>query len=360
MGRESDYEKQKKIDNISKEEIKENYLNLKTIGTVEIAKLFGCDARTISDLLKKFCDQNNFNIVDFKEGKNYQFKAEWNGILTLLLLMQRLPDFDKRFQSQALLEFYDQSKVLLEGIDKYLTPQDQKFVKEDVCYKELQVKSKLVHLLTRQVTAVIVSLGMLPDTLLTETLIYFNEALETIPTQINQKYVHWLMNTKESEKKIEREKGKEFIDNASTKDILISMLKLKMNNQEIPEQTYSPQDINDTMFKTAMIYSNLTFGEERIDKIIEENREEYLEIKDIKNVLEKVENVLDLNNYWENIVLSWIKNILRTVAVTKTLTEENIDLGKELLRQVMANEGLKFLVQNSEKESLKNQKLGDF
>lgn len=348
MGRKSDYDRLDHIKkDLNKEDLIKNALNHSPIGTKEMSIILGYSERSVSDMLKKLCEHSDLNIEDFREGKNYRFKPEWNGILTTLLSMMSLPGFDKRFAPHSVIEIYDKSSILLEGVDAYLSLEDQKIVKDSVCYKELQIDSNLYSILTKRFSSILSSLAILPKHLRTQTLVGFNKILEPVPSQLNERYVSYLMNEdlrKNRLKSREMEGETQLIEN-SVEELLSSMLKLRLKNQAFPEKPNPNKDIVETLLGKGLIDELTTAEMEGFDDLINKSREELLELKDLKEALNKVKNVLDANKPYENLVIQWIENLLLSFSLIFTSSSENQDIADEFLRQALTREALRSLIE---------------
>ncbi len=347
MGRKSDYERMdhNKIE-LNKEDLIKNKLNQTPIGTKEMALILEYNERSVGDMLKKLCEQSNLNIDDFREGKNYRFKPEWNGILTILLSMTTLPGFDKRFAPHSIIEIYDKSRVLLEGVDTFLSLEDQKIVKDSVCYKELQVESNLYSILTKRFASILSSLAILPKQLRTQTLVGFSKTIEPVSAQLNEKYVSYLMTEDIKKKRSEKQETEreQLLNENTVEELLDSILKLRLKNQKLPEKTDQDKDLVEALLEKGLVDDLTAAEKEGFDDLINKSREELLEMNDLKEALNKVKNVLDASKPYENLVIQWIENLLITFSFTLNSSSENQDIADEFLRQAITREALRFVM----------------
>lgn len=345
LGRKSDYTRLKKKDTVGKEARIKNKLNKESIRSSDLATILGYDIRSVSSKLNKFCEANELDPLRFKKGKNYEFDQEWNGILTTLLSLVDLPKYDKRFTQNSLIETYDHSRILLENIDKYLSDEDQKLVKSHLCYTETLLERQLYDMFMDKVTGIICSLGFLPHHLQTQTIIEFTKILDPVPHQLSEKYVAYLMNNAKKKEKNEdiNSENEIKITEDSLEDYLISILKARLNNQEIPEKTYTDEEYAKLLFEQLFLNDMQVYGNDALNDFVKEAREKHLERKEINDTLMRVKAVLDEDKAYDELVGKWVENMLISVSTVKSVSDENKDLGEEILRQIITNEGLRLL-----------------
>lgn len=344
MGRKSDYKKEvlkdKKLDRTT---IIKEKLNKEDISTEEMAVVIGITGRSLRDNIWKLCHNHKETIKtdDFKKGKAYVFQASWNGILTTLISVAGLPQYDNRREQHTLEGYLEHLKILMTGIDEYATEEDQAIIKTHSTYQQATLEEKLYESVLNRIGSISNNLGLMPSSLRFQTLAGINKTLELVPSNLAQKNASYIVQQalykkyakNDDEKSVNLTSFKEDLE-----EYLVSLLKMRIEGKEGFNETLNMEVVGNTILE-QMILGNITDTEhEGIMDTIIKGREEMLDQSQIKETLEKVASVLDPENSLESIILDWIKHTVLLFTSTIANSKTNKDLGKELMRQVVTEE----------------------
>jgi len=342
MGREIDYKKGAEKDRILNRDIIREKLNREDISSEEIAVILGMTDRSVRNILKKLCEHNErLNLEDFKEGKFYNLKASWNGILTTLLEVAGMPQYDKRKDQHTLGGHLEHLEILLEGIEKYLTKTDQALVKSHGTYQQAMLERKLYESILHRLGNISNQVGMMPSSLRFQTLAGINQLLEKVPSHMAQKNAAYMIE-KALYQRQAKEDDEDSVNETSFKedieDYLVSLLRLRLQGKEGLEESWNIETVGSTMLE-QLILGNLTGIEAKgVDELVTKSRQVLLEQPEIKDTLEKVATVLDPEKPLEKMILNWIKETLLLVTITVSNKDRNKELGKELVRQAVTDQ----------------------
>jgi arsenate reductase-like glutaredoxin family protein len=336
MGRKNGFEKAaKKDEELNKDQIINERLNQEDIGTEEIAAMVGITDRSVRDILKKLCNKyEELNLQDFKEGRPYKFKASWNGLLTTLIEVAGLPQYDNRKDQSSLEGHTEHLNVLITGINTYLNDIDRKLVKSHSTYQQAELELKLYDSLLHRIGNVVNQVGMMPSFLRFQTLAGINEALEYVPSQMAHVHSRYLLQ-KQLYKK-DAEESNEINTTSFREDLeayLVSLLNLRLQGQDGIDESFKIEVVGSTLLEQLVLGDLTAVQSNGIETLVTKTREDILEQSEIKQTLQKVKTVLDSDEVVDQVVLNWIEKILLLLAMSDGSNNKSKEIGKELVRQ---------------------------
>lgn len=341
MGRKTEFEKAANRDErLNRNTIISEMLNKADIGTDEMAEVIGITDRSVRDILNKLCDKyKELNIQDFKLGKSYKFKAAWNGLLTTLLVVTNLPQYDKRKNQYSLEGHLDHLEELIKAIDENLNEIDQGIVKTHSTYQQAELELKLYDSLLHRIGRITNQVGMMPPSLRFQTLAGINQVLEHVPSHIAHKHSSYLIENHLYKK--HTKETNEINETAFQEDLeeyLVTLLSLRLQGQKGIEETHNIEVVGSTLLEQLVLGNLSGIEAEGIDALVTKTRDDLLEQPKIKETLQKVSAVLDQENKVDQLVLHWIEELLLILATTAGNKNGNKEIGKELVRQVVTEE----------------------
>lgn len=326
----------------SEEENTKGKLNKEDMSSEEMAEILKISDRTVKNTLRKLCEDNEgIDMDDFKEGKNYRFKASWNGILIVLLQVSDLPRYDKR-KSQYTLEGYVQHmEIMLKNVEEYLTPLDQALVKSHSSYQQAILEKDLYEVLMHRIGSISTQVGLMPASLRFQALAGIMESIENVPSYLAQKNARYTIKKAQYKNHVQKDK-KNLIDEPLFKEdieeYLISLLKLRLHGEEGIQESYKVEVAGATMLE-QLILGELTDAEdEGVKKIVGESREYLLHQPEVKDVLERVASVLNLEKPLDRLLQGWIEETVLLIGVRMNHKKADIELGGELVRRAVTNQ----------------------
>lgn len=342
VGRKTKYNEAVENEKFDRTKIIQDKLNKEDIGTKELAVVTGMEERSVRNILNKLCENHpQLKLENFKDGKAYKFKANWNGLLTTLCEVASLPQYDGRKEQHSLEGYLDHIDVLMQGIDTYLTSLDQAFIKSHGSYQQAILEKKLYESLLYRIGSIVNQVGMMPATLRFQTLAGLNKKLEPVTTHLAQRHSKCLIDKHLYKKAALNENPNAINDTSFQEDLeeyLVSLLHLRMQGKDGIDETYNMEVVGATLLE-QLVLGNLTDGNiDGVEELITSTKQDLLQSSLIKPTFEKVKGVLDEKNPVEQMVLNWIEQTLLLVALGNSNEEKNRALGKELLRQMVTEE----------------------
>lgn len=278
---------------------------------------------------------------NFKEGRSYKFKAPWNGLLTTLVEVAGLPQYDKRKDQHSLEGHLEHLNVLIKGIDIYLEKADQAFVKSHGTYQQAELELKLFDSVLHRIGRVANQVGMMPPSLRFQTLAGINQALEIVPSHIAHKHSSYMIEKHLNEREAKEGDASSVYETSFQEDLeeyLVSLLHKRLQGQEGIEESYNMLVTGSTLLE-QLVLGNLSGMEAKgVEALVKQTRENLLEQPEIKQTLQKVAAVLDQENTTDQVVLSWLEELMLILATTVGNKDGNKELGKELVRQVVTEQ----------------------
>lgn len=357
MGQKSNYDgKVKREKELNKEKIISNKLNQQDIGTEELGVVVGVTDRDVRLLIKKLCEKHPdiLKQQDFKDGERYSFKAAWNGILTVLLSVAGLPQYDNRKVQNTLEGYLEFVETLIDGIDQYTTEYDKKMIKEHSTYQQAILEKKLYDSTIERLGMIVNQLGMLPASLRFQTLARINTQLKSIPSNIAQSHAAYMIERSMNKRKAnDDEKETSFKENLE--EYLVSLLKIKMQGKQEIQQYIKNDVLGRALLKQYVLGNFNDFKVKGLEEIVNNTRKKLLEQQEIKEIMDKITNVLNKDKPMEQMMLNWIEKTLVLFELTAIDGDKDKDLGKELLRRSVTEEVFRSLQEFNKQEYLENE-----
>ncbi|AWI03110.1 hypothetical protein [Clostridium drakei] len=343
MGQESNYYKKDK-ENLSREKIISDSLNKQDIGTEELAVVLGVTDRSIRNMLKKLCNRypDSIEEKDFKDGKVYSFKASWNGILAALLTATDLAKYDSRREQNTLIGYLDFVETLIDGIDQYIVEQDKTIIKGHSTYQQAVLEKDLYDCIIKRLGSIVNQLGMLPASLRFQTLAGINEILKSVPVHLAQQHAAYATERYIHKAKVSDDE-KERLFKEDLEEYLVSVLKLKMQGKSINKELVEDNILVKALLKQYILGNLKDPKLKGIEELISKGRRNILEQQELKEVMDKVANVLNKDKPIEQMMLNWIEQTLVLFELAVTNGDKDKELGKELLRQSVTEEAFRTL-----------------
>lgn len=346
MGIESDYAKQIEQDKqFDRDFILKEKLNKEDISTIQMATLFRVDARTIRNRLEKLCDifEDELSIDDFRDGKKYSFKPTWNGILAVLLSVTDTPEFDKRKTQHTLEGYYNFLQILMDSVTNFLGDVDRRVVMSHGTYVQAMLEKEYYEKMITRLETVIDELGMMPASLKLQTMAGLYDTLG---------YIHAYLAKASSIYELEKidymnynlEGDSSSVSPTSFKEdlgeYLVTLLSLRLQGEEDLLKSLNLKAVGSTLTENLLLMGNVV-GDKNVkglNSLMYDTVEDIAECTEVKQILERIAGVLDLENDMEQNVYHWIQQYIIDLSTKNKIVGDSHDISKELIRKAVTKE----------------------
>lgn len=281
------------------------------------------DEKTIRRYITKLCSMSNGILEpnDFKEnGKSYVFKPEYHDILFTILATDYFGSNknDKYLEHRAVLH-----GQIVENIDKYMNDLDKNQIKKDPSYLNAIIEAKLIPLIINELICIFNTMYH------SDSVVRYQYIIECADRLVGIR--RWMNEWNERIKVIKNSYAKDnsqFLDMAQNdegffQNDMLDDLMLKILASKLKKETYQYLGEDElltyiSLYLGTKMYDISSCSDNEIKKILEGVEKNISNEEKYQNIMSKLRDVLDKNDYLENKVLDSIDKIIRAEIVAKS------------------------------------------